>query len=74
MVALCHIYDSHTLRVKSSHTHALHELSCLFEIFYVQEKYLCCLKSQLSFISLFSFEMLYDCVISGLYMRVLKLT
>jgi hypothetical protein len=25
------ICDSHTLWVKSSHTHALHELSCLFE-------------------------------------------
>jgi hypothetical protein len=32
------------------------------------------LNSQLSFISLLSFEMLPDCVISGLYMRVLKLT
>jgi len=30
--------------------------------------------SQLSFISLLSIEMLSDCVISGLYMRVLKLT
>jgi hypothetical protein len=30
--------------------------------------------SQLSFISLFSIEMLSDCVISGLYMRVHKLT
>jgi len=32
------------------------------------------LYSQLSFISLPSFEMLSDCVISRLYMRVLKLT
>jgi hypothetical protein len=56
----------------SLYTHALHELSCLFEIFYVQEKYLCW--SQLSFISLLSFEMLSVCVISGLYMLVLKLT
>jgi len=30
--------------------------------------------SQLSFISLLSIEMLSDCVISGLYMHVLKLT
>jgi hypothetical protein len=37
-------------------------------------RYLCWLKSQLSFISLLSFEMLSDCVISGLYMRILKLT
>jgi hypothetical protein len=37
-------------------------------------KYLCWLNSQLSFISLLSFEMLFDCVINGLYMRVLKLT
>jgi hypothetical protein len=37
-------------------------------------KCLCWLNSQLSFISLHSFEMLPDCVISGLYMRVLKLT
>jgi len=35
---------------------------------------LCCLISQLSLISLLSIEMLSDCVISGLYMRVLKLT
>lgn len=35
-------------------------------------KYLCWLKSQLSFISLFSFEMLSNCAMSGLYMRVLK--
>jgi len=32
------------------------------------------LNSQLSFISMLSFEMLFDCVISGLYMPVLKLT
>jgi hypothetical protein len=37
-------------------------------------KCLCWLNSQLSVISLHSFEMLPDCVISGLYMRVLKLT
>jgi hypothetical protein len=47
-----------------THTRALSELSCVFEIFYDQEKYLCYLKSQLSFISLFSFEMLSDCIIN----------
>jgi len=37
-------------------------------------KYLCWLKSELSLISLLSFEMLFDCVISWLYMCVLHLT
>jgi len=73
-VALCHINKIHTLLRKSSHTHALHELSNLFK-FYVYKKILCLLKSKLFFfISLHSFEMLSDYFISWLYMRVLKLT
>jgi hypothetical protein len=31
LVAICHIIESHTLWVKSLHTHALHELSRLFK-------------------------------------------
>jgi hypothetical protein len=53
-------------------------MHCLSWVIYLNflcpGRYLCWLKSQLSFISLLSFEMLSDCVISGLYMRVLKLT
>jgi hypothetical protein len=33
LVAICHVIESHTLWVKSSHTHALHELSLLFKFF-----------------------------------------
>jgi hypothetical protein len=37
LVAICHIIESHTLWVKSSQIHALHELSSLFK-FYVSRK------------------------------------
>jgi len=58
----------------SLHTHT-HCMSCAVYLnFLCLGKCLCWLNSQLSFISLLSFEMLPDCVISGLYMRVLKLT
>jgi len=56
-----------------THTHALHELSNLCKISIYRE-FLCWLNSELSFISLHIFEMLSDCFIRGLYMRVLKLT
>jgi hypothetical protein len=62
-----------TLLRKSSHIHALHELSNLFK-FSVHRKILCWSNSELSFISLHNFAMLFDCFISWLYMRVLKLT
>jgi hypothetical protein len=59
----------------SLHTHT----HCMSWVVYLKfsmsrKNYLCWLKSQLSFISLLSFEMLSDCIINGLYMRVLKLT
>jgi hypothetical protein len=58
----------------SLHTH----MHCMSWVVYLNflclGKYLCWLYSQLSFISLPSFEMLSDYVISRLYMRVLKLT
>jgi len=31
LVAFCHFSESHTLWEKSSQTHTLHELSCLFK-------------------------------------------
>jgi hypothetical protein len=74
LVALCHVIESHTLWDMSSHTHT-HCMSWVVYLnFLCPRKYLCWLYSQLSFISLRSFEMLSDCVINGLYMRVLKMT
>jgi hypothetical protein len=53
----------------SSHTHALHELSWLVEFCMFRNLFVL-----IDFSTLFSIEMLSDCVINGLYMRVLKLT
>jgi hypothetical protein len=40
---------------ESPHTHALLELSGLFDFYMIKKNYLCQLKSQLPFISLFIF-------------------
>jgi hypothetical protein len=56
----------------SLHTHTHYMSWVVYLNFLCPGKYLCWLKSQISFISPFSFEMLFDCAISGLYMRVLK--
>ena len=53
-----------------THTHALLELNCLsaFSIFTIKEKLFVLIENLNSLLYLcFSFEMLSDCVISGLY-------
>jgi hypothetical protein len=65
---------SYLVGKESPHTHALLEFSCLFDFYMIKKNYLCQLKSQLPFISLFIFEMRSDCVISWLCMCILTLT
>jgi len=77
LVALSHISELHTLLRKLSHTHththALHELSLLLKIFYLQENF-CAYWLLTLIISWYIFEMLFNCFISYLYMRVLHIS
>jgi hypothetical protein len=70
-VALNHINEDHTLLRKSSHTHALHELSWLLKNFYLYEN-LCSLITWLFFICLRIFDKLSDCFLRFRYMCVLN--
>jgi len=75
MVQVKQIGVSYLVGKESSHTHT-HCLSWVAYLNFLWSGKIICakLKSQLSFISLFSFEMLSDCVINWLYMRILTLT
>jgi hypothetical protein len=70
-VALNHINEDHTLLRKSSHTHALHELSWLLKNFYLQGN-LCSLITWLFFICLHIFDELSNCFLTFRYMCVLN--
>jgi hypothetical protein len=59
LVAICHNIESHTLWVKSSHTHTLHELIVLFSLLCLQGN-LCLSYPCLSTICLHNFDMLCD--------------
>jgi hypothetical protein len=65
-------WTSYLIEKVFTHTHTIYELSNLCKISIYME-FLCWLNFKLSFISLHIFEMLSDCFISWLYMRVLEL-
>jgi hypothetical protein len=71
-VALSHITELHTLLRNFSHTHAFHELSLLLEKFYLEGNFCAYWLLTLNYILVY-FWMLFDCFISYLYIRVLKL-